>query len=58
MPLALKPAFDQSDEDTLRKRVGLWISESLSVHFEHVDSIEPGPTGKLERVIGMISETP
>ena len=56
MRLAVKPGFDQKDEDILRKRVGLWLSDSLKVRFEYVDSIAPGPTGKLERVVGTISE--
>lgn len=54
--LVVDETFTQADENVLRRRVARWISDSLSVGFEYVDAIAPGPSGKVERVVGTLSE--
>ena len=54
--LHVKDGYTDADEQLLRRRVGLWISESLAVRFEYVDGIEPGPSGKYQRIINTIGQ--
>jgi len=54
--LVVRDPFGQHQEDLLRRRAGLWISDSLTVNFEYVDAIEPAPNGKVRIVVGLISD--
>ena len=54
--LVVGDGFLPEDEAVIRKRVALWISPSLEVAFEYPDRIDPGPSGKLQRVIGLMSD--
>ena len=54
--LAVKAPFGPREESLLRRRVALWISDSLAVNFEYVDAIASGPNGKMERIVGLVSD--
>lgn len=54
--LVVEDTFGPAEEQLIRRRVALWISGALRVDFDHVDRIEPGPSGKLERISGLLSD--
>ena len=56
--LAVREAYSTADEDRLRRRVALWISESLVVDFEYVERIEPAPNGKYQRIVSTLAQPP
>ena len=56
--LAVREAYSTADEDRRRRRVALWISESLVVDFEYVERIEPAPNGKYQRIVSTLAQPP
>ena len=52
--LVVRDSFSARDEETLRRRVGTWISTSLEIDFDYVDAIAPAASGKYQRIVSTL----
>ena len=55
--LVVGSEFSAEGEETLRKRVGSWLSESMSVAFEYPEAIERDTGGKFNAVVNSLGAT-